>query len=347
MEIVLTTLVGVAGAKIARFLKIPAGIMTGSMIFIIIYNFIWGSAYFPVEVRPIVQIISGCFIGLNIDKQAFLGLKKLLVPAIVYFLSLLFFFMLAGYIISVLTTIDLVTALLACVPGGVVDMSLLSYDFEANTAQVTTLQMMRLVFGLGVFPTITHHYVKRFGKNHEAVDETEQNEKEQKAISKKNIVITGIAAAIGGTIGYYSGFPAGTLAFSMIATAIYNVKTNNAYMPKDIRKVAQIFAGAMVGATVTRADILNLKYLIIPFAIVLIQYLIINYGIGPMIARIFKIDLMTMLLSCTPAGVSDMALIAGDMGGDGSKVAVFQIVRLGTALTLFPAVIKLLIHIIP
>lgn len=334
--------IGLCGALFAKRLKLPAPYMTGSMLSVLIFGLISGAATFPRQCRPIVQMIAGGSIGANVNRSTIAGLRRLAEPVAVYVAAMLLISVASATLIAALTSMPLVTALLSCAPGGVVDMAILSYDFGANASHVTVLQIARLIIGIGVFPTLTQVYLKKFGKpeDYYQPDETLSACEETARGFANSVLPTFACLAAGGLAGLYAGLPAGALTCSMIAVAAFQVRTGRAYSLARIKKFTQIVAGAIIGSTMTKDDVLSLVYLAAPLAIIFLQYLTINYAVGPMIARRYRIDTATMLLSCTPAGVSDMALIAGEMGGDQAKVAVFQVARLFSVLIVFPFIVR-------
>jgi len=48
------------------------------------------------------------------------------------------------------------------------------------------------------------------------------------------------------------------------------------------------------------------------------------------------------LFACMPGGASDVALIAGDLGGDTAKVALFQIMRVIGVVVIYPIIVRFL-----
>lgn len=344
----ITILVACAGAFLGKKLKFPAAFMTGSMVLVIIFNFLTDLAYCPNTAKPFVQLIAGAFIAFGITKTALLEMKQIVRPLITYILCLLIWALPAGYLMHLLGGIDLLTAMLCAVPGGLTDISLLSIDMGANTPQVTTMQTLRMTMAVGLFPILTKLYVQRFGSaaDKETLTQTPKEPSDPSLKKPWNVLKTFVIACIGGGIGYILGFPAATLTGAMISTGIYNVKTQKAYMPIEFRRVTQIVAGAMIGAMVTRTDLMNLHKLLIPLIILVLEYATLDFLAAPFLARVFHIDLLTMILACTPAGAADMALIAGDMGGNTSDVAVFHVLRLCSVLTVFPMLIQFLVPLL-
>ena len=342
-NILATVAAGIFGAYVAKRVKLPAPFMTGSLFAVLALGLLTGRAYFPGTARPFIQIVAGGSIGANIDRQTISDLRRIGLPVAIYVVSLLIISLCAAAVVALLTPLSPVTALLSCAPGGVVDMSILSYDFGGNPSHVSVLQIMRLIVGIGIFPSLTQVYLKRFGKPSDYDHLAPPPKRRTDHLSFKNSTLPSIfLLTAGGALGYWSGLPAGTLTFAMAAAAVFQYRTSRLIPLANIKKYTQIAAGAIIGSTMTLNDLLSLVHLLLPFCIILAEYLLINYGIGPLIARVFKIDLATMLLACTPAGVSDMALIAGEMGGNQAKVAVFQIARLISTLIVFPFVVRLL-----
>ena len=345
----ITITTALAGACAGRKLKLPAAFMTGSMIAVIIMNFFVGRAYCPATAKPYVQVIAGAFIAMSITRQTVRDMKLIIKPLLAYLGCLIVWALFCGLVMHTLGGLDKVTAFLSCVPGGLTDISLLSMDMGANTPQVTTLQTLRMIMAVGAFPLLTRNYVARFGHRFEwpkagqAPAAGERPSGPDSGINIKtpqNMFISMAIAAAGAYLGMLAGIPSAAMTGAMIAAAGWNVLTGRVFIPGELRKVTQIVAGSIVGAMVTRADIEGLVSMIIPFMIIVEEYVIFDFVIAPVLARIFRMDLLTMILACTPAGASDMALIAGDMGGEISDVAVFHVVRLCMVLTVFPALIQ-------
>lgn len=156
----------------------------------------------------------------------------------------------------------------------------------------------------------------------------------------QNSLITFLLAEGFGFLGKLSGIPAGAMTFAIFAVAAFNIKTSRAYLPKRVKLVAQCIMGTIVGLGVTMEDVRNMPALIEPILIVLLCTLLCNYICGFLMHKICKLDISTSLFGSIPAGVSDMALIATDLGGDAPKVAVLQLVRYIGLFSVMPIVIK-------
>lgn len=67
-----------------------------------------------------------------------------------------------GFVFILCFKMDAVTAFLSCLPGGIVDVSLMSIDMGAQSDIVATLQSARLVGILIILPVWVAFITKRF-----------------------------------------------------------------------------------------------------------------------------------------------------------------------------------------
>lgn len=357
MELILTLIIGMIGGILALRLKVPAGAMVGSMLSVALYNIITGEAYFPQDLRVITQIATGAFIGSGITKKDVLDLKMMIKPAILMVSTMIILDLFLGYLMFRITDIDLVTSLFACAPGGLVDMSLISADLGADSSKVALLQMVRLMSVLIILPPIIKYIAVRnstgINKNNEKdlkenivddfskINNSPNNEYTQKE-RYINLAITVIIASFAGLTGYKLKIPAGAMTASMIAIGALNIFNNKGYMPINIRRVTQIFAGALIGQRMGYGDLIALKSIMLPVLILIIGIIVVNFFIGLFIHRVAKLELVTSLLASAPGGMSDMALVAKDLGGDAPKVAVLQLARYICIVAFYPVIIKLI-----
>lgn len=352
--LILTIIVGFAGGITALKLKVPAWAMVGSMISIAAFNISTGRAFMPQDVKIITQVAAGAFIGSGISLKDVLDLKYIVKPAVLMVLSMMLLNLLMGYIMYRTTGIDLVTCLFASAPAGIVDMSLISSDMGADTSKVAVLHMVRLLIVFLILPAMMkfiHSKLNSKSDKQGSVQElkhidADKNEKisKKEIISKKikaiNLSLTLVLALVAGISGYLLKIPAGTMTFAMLAVGALNIFTGKAYMPLNLRRATQVFAGILIGERMTYGDVVALKSVIVPALIMLVGIIVLNLLIGFFISRVGGIEIITALLASAPGGVSDMALIAKDLGGDAPKVAVLQLSRYVCIIAFFPLLIK-------
>ena len=364
LSFIIVIIVALMGALVFKKLRFPAGLMVGAMLASGILNIFTGIVNVPLGVKFFIQIIAGAFVGMAMDKEKLKELKAIIKPAIFMILGLLFINIFLGVLIYFITDLDLITALFATVPGGMTDVSIISQDMGADTARTAIFQLARLVGVVTFFPLIIKALNKRINKDKlsilqenkevfnemvvtkveedEALDEGFKGENLNKA---KEVFLTLVVAFLGGVLGEVLNVPAGAMLFALIGVIVMKVFFNKGYIPKLLKDTAQIMAGAFIGGSITKEVILSLRFAIPSIIILIILYAVLCMSLGYLISKWFKIDLITALFACTPAGASDMALIASDIGAEGSYVALFQITRLISVIAFFHGTIKIITDI--
>lgn len=352
MNIMLTFLISSIGSVLFYKLKIPAGALIGALVFGAVFNIFTAGGDLPVFIKTAVQAAAGGFIGQRIRRQDLKELKSMLGAGGVMLACMILCTLLTGGFLAAVTELDMATALVAAMPAGLSDTAIISSDLGADPVQCTAISLVRTIFSLTVLPQLALRVCaganKKAGKPMDKKMHEEHVSEKNKTVAAsgrgryKNVLVTLILAEMAGVLGKYSGIPAGAMTFSVLAVAFFNIKTDRAYLPKSLRLTAQCLTGVVVGVKVTMHDVVNINNLFIPVLILIVSLVICNYLCGFLLHKVCRLDMFTSLFGAIPAGVSDMALIAADLGGDSPKVAVLQLVRYVGLLSVMPAVIKLL-----
>ena len=346
--LILTLAIGILGGYLANKKKVPAAFMIGALFAVAIFNIVTDRAFLPTSFKFITQVATGTFIGSKFRTEDVKMLRKVIIPGMVMVVLMIAFSFILSFIMSHFLGIDYMTSFFATAPGGIMDISLIAYDFKANTSQVALLQLIRLISVISFVPFFTKKCYER-SKNKKETFEKEieiENEKdeEERTLNKseKSLTFTLIIGIIGGIIGYFSHLPAGTMSFAMAFVAFFNVRTQKAYMPLPLRKIIQTFGGALIGARVTLADVVALKTLVLPIILIIVGFCLMNVLVGFFLYKTTKFSLSTALLSASPGGMSDISLMAEDLGANGPQVASMQFLRAISIVGVYPLIIKLL-----
>lgn len=336
-----TVLIGIVGALLFLKMKVPAGAMVGAIVFVGIFQITSDMGYFPRIIKVAVQAIAGGFIGQRITAADVRQMKQIIKPALQLFLGIVCLSVCTGLLIYHFAPVDIQTALLSSMPGGVTDIALISADLGANPAQSTALQLVRYLIAILILPQVNMRICARHDTASDPAGSGEVPSKAPKG-NRRQMLTTLVIIAAASILGKLSGFPAGALVFPMLAVAAYNIRTGKAYLPKPMKLAAQCCAGINIGVTVTLQEILLFRVLALPAVLVAINCILVNYLLAFLIYKTNKeIDLATALFACVPAGLSDMALISLEQGGDAPKVAVLQLVRYLCVMAFMPSLIRL------
>lgn len=336
-RVLFTVAAGIGGAWLAKKWKMPSAYMLGAMFAVAAFSILTGLASYPVFMKNFTQAVSGTFIGAGIRKKDLLLLRRMVVPAVVNVVSLLLFSLSMAVVLAKVTGFSFATAAFATAPGGLVDMAIVSLDMGADTAIVSVMQTVRLFSIIGLFPSIFAFVLsKQEGAEphlEEAIPVVETK--------KGSIGATAMVGTMGGIVGYFLGMPAGPLIFSMFFVGAQNITTKSAVMPVQVKQIAQISAGTLIGSTIHAEAILALRHAVLPTILMVVGYILFVMVLGQLFYRTGQLSLSTALFACAPGGASDLSLLAIDYGANAAIVSLMQTIRMITVIALYPSAIIL------
>ncbi|WP_088105597.1 AbrB family transcriptional regulator [Halalkalibacter urbisdiaboli] len=146
--------------------KIPAGIVIGPLVLTALMNLVLNLATIPELLLIAGQLAIGIGLGKNIS---FADVKAGGKYSLIYFsvsLILICLSFLLGAFFSLITSLDLATAMLSVAPGGLIEMVLTAATVGADPAIVSALQLTRiLVILVAVPPFLSWFFRKRSRTN--------------------------------------------------------------------------------------------------------------------------------------------------------------------------------------
>lgn len=356
MMLLVTHLAAIGGGLWAKKVKFPAGMLVGAMLAVVALNLITGSpATYPRDLRTVVQFCSGAIIGLRFSRKDIRELRMVLAPVLILVVGLIGFNMIFGFLIHMLTpSISTATALLSCAPGGLSDLAILAPDFGADPQVVTLLQLFRFVFVLSVFPALIKKvYLPReqaalleaaHPSTKEPGDESESDPKPAPMTLGRLAAETALSlavAACGGLLFRWLGIPAGAIIGAISAVVLVNMLIRPLTIPKSMRMVVQICCGCFVGTQVTREAMASIGTLLIPMLLIVIELFCMAFITSWVINKLTGLNQVTALFSCVPGGITEMGLLAEDLGLDLPKITLAHTCRIIAVISLMPALVNL------
>lgn len=341
--LLITLAIGTAFGFLFFKLKVPGGYMVGAVVAVAAINIIWGAGYMPKDSKTLVQIIAGSFIGCSMEKSDIKRLPKIIKPTLIMLSAFLLLNLITGFIIYIVSPLDLVTSLMSTVPGGISDTPIIAASMGADAPKVAVMQIVRQVLGIGVLPSLIMFYDKRKRVPDAHVGDV-YSEKRKKSSTKswQALLMTLAVAAVFGVLGKWSRFPSGSFVFPIVAVLILKLKFDFAYLPRWMKQGAQVLSGCYIGSVITMKDVIDLRYLLVPLAIIILGYIANCFGTGILISKTCGFSKKEAMLITTPAGASDMALISSDIGVENTDVVILQVVRAVVVMTLFPQIVNLI-----
>lgn len=312
-----------AEAKFVVALALSVGVV-GPMLFLGVggcIGFAWPK--FPYWVKIPLQVVVGTFAGARIGRETVADMRGIGRPILFTTAWMVSSALMIGYLADLLTEVGLATALLGCNPGGLVEMSAMAVSVEADVPTVAILQSFRLVVTMVLVPLLA--------RRNQAV--TMPSSGSPVVVSSSDLSLgsltpcvpsrrfpwafTLVLGAVGAVFFVTLGVPAGPVVGSLLLVALVSAATGRvSRIPQGLRTAAQIGIGALIGASFTPQTALLLRGSWV--AVVLATAA--TMGSGLILAHFMRSwlrsDARTALLACAPAGVTQMALIADELGAD-------------------------------
>lgn len=151
-----------------------------------------------------------------------------------------------------------------------------------------------------------------------------------------------LVGCLGGLIGMRLRLPAGALVGSMFAVALANgiIDGPPATFPPECRFGLQVGLGILLGSRLKANILSSAKDLWRP--VLLCTGMTLGMGIvsALIISHWLGIETLTAFLGSAPGGISDLSLIALDVGAQGTTVVIMHLVRLVSVIVIIPLVAR-------
>lgn len=352
LQVAATLAVGIACGLLAKKLKVPAGYMIGAFAGVAVLSVATGFAWMPVEVRTGVQIVAGAFVGCSLERGDLLRLRRIAGPLATMLATFFLLFLLLGFVMSAASEMDLKTALMCAVPGGINDTPIVAAAMGANSSDVTIMQLIRQVLGIGAFPIMIAAFDRAMdargrpdpGNRDNLASEAKREKSKQKSVA--STVVALLVATAAGVLGRVSGVPGLTFTASIVAVSVLKLAFDFAFIPKWVKKACQLVAGCYLGTQLTAQGLAGLPDLIVPALVLVAGYTANCFLTGKLESRLFGYGRKEGMLIASPAGASDMALIMDDLRVQNTDVVVMQVLRAAIVMAVFPQVVNVICYLI-
>lgn len=338
-KLLLTLLIATLGGIGLRLLRVPGGMILGSAFTALVFNIFTPFGYMPKVSKQLAQVLAGAYIGSSLSAKDVKNTKRHVKPTLFLIGGHILINLIVGTLLYSFSSFDVVTCYSSLIPGGLSEIPLVAEEMGGNPSIVLIIQFLRIIFSLALFPLVA-------SKLHYQVDDSVLNDWQySKRRTHKQAFVTAIVAVCGSIIFKVLGFPAGILVGAIVSTLIFQLKTSNAWMPKQIRWFSQVLAGAYIGCLITTETVALMKETAGILVLSALLYLGGCFIMAFLLTKFFKVSPRVACLAGMPAGANDVAMIASDLGVGLAEVAFYQISRIILAVVGFPLLINFLVII--
>ena len=143
-----------------------------------------------------------------------------------------------------------------------------------------------------------------------------------------DLLLTAVTGTVAGYLFHRFRLPGGSMVGAILAVGALHVAVSvMAPVDRDVRMIAQIMIGIVIGAGIRREPLQLLRRYVPQVAVLLLLVLGAAAACGVLLARVTGLDLLTTLLATVPGGAADVTAAALDLDADVPIVAAFQLVR--------------------
>lgn len=342
-------IIGIVGWKIFTRLRFPAPDLLGALFLASALSIAGINFSFPSqEVTFVSKLVIGSYIGMMMDRKTISMLKEAALPALVVAVWMLSASLGTGFLLYSMTDLPLSTALLGSTAGGVSEMALLGLSLNADTITITLLQLFRVILFLVLMPFLAQWMSKKNNAtiaNPKAPNPFNPNGKVLlEKPSLKAFLILSLTAISGGFIGRALGLPAGDLLGTMLFVAVLSIM--HPCLPQVhplARSLARIGVGLAIAQQVTRQTIQLLSSIFVPILILAVAMIFSGLALSWILHKITGWDYSTCLLASSPGGLTQMSIIADEVGANPLLVSALHTTRLISILTVLPLLFRFLI----
>jgi hypothetical protein len=330
-KVILVYAGAIAAGYLMSWLHVPLPWMIGPLILAGLVSGLGRGVKVPVATRPVGQTVVAAAVGLSFTPAAVVAVAEQIVPMVaVALLTIVAGFIVAGLLMR-LTHIDVVSASLASVPGGPVEMAALASRYGVAPGPVAFAQTMRIAFLVLIIPPAL---VGIAGGAPDASAVLMGGELDLPGAG----LLLAIAAAGGfvfRALRLSSPFFLGALGFSAAAAAL---SLPVSMPPFVILASAQVLLGVWLGCMFDR-EMLVRSGNFIPAALAsTLLLLVLCVAMAFAVSALTGIDWQIMVLATAPGSVTEMALTAKILHQGVAIVTAFHVVRIFITLPAAPLI---------
>lgn len=356
MLLILTLAGAAAGGLLARWSRLPGGMIVGAMLITSVLSLTVGEIVVPSTLRIAIFVGVGMTIGMLVTREMLTALRPSVVPALVSAVLLI----VAGLGVAfVLRMLALAPSgdILATSPGALSVLSAAAAEHDVGAPTVALFHVTRIVLILLTLPLVLRLLPKPDVESQSpattqtAASPGGENAWDANAHASSprplaraagRLVLTALAATGGGLVAMRLGL-SGALIFgtTLGATLVTLAWSEPLRVPRPLQASVQIGIGWMIGTLVTGETLVALGQAVVPA--VLASLLLIAFGVGiAYLLRAAGQGFPGDVLATSPGALETMASMAVEHDAAPVQVALFHTVRLLLVILSLPLLLELL-----
>lgn len=335
--------VALAGALLAIAIHAPLPWMLGPLVATSIVSIgnlriLGETPSVPMKVRNFFIPIIGLMIGAQVTQETMAQAASWW-PSLVLVVPFAFLTLIINYaLLRKFGGYDKATAFFSSTPGGAAQAAILGEEYNADAAKTVIQHFARISLTVTLIPLVLSLY---FGHAVGSASGTSLAAAHN-PLTVPDVLLLGAGAVFGSLIAHVMRISAAHLIGPLVASAALHLSgLTSASVPDILVNGTQLIIGASLGGRFAKVDFRMLAAgigLALPAVAVSMS---IAVAAGLIVGVLGTNSAMVGFISFAPGGVAEMSLIAISIDADPVFVACHHIVRILTAVMVFPLVFRL------
>jgi len=334
-KFLLVILISIPSAIIADYFNIPLAWMLGPMLVVSIAALSGIKIKMPKLALSSILIVLGLHIGNYIDQNLINQMTEWVWTSIIMFVYILISILIVSKYLQRFSGYNVKTSIFSAAPGALGPLMILAEHEKSDLSQVATSHLIRLIIIITVIPFFVVNY-----STNEALVVDKFNFLDQNHFNLLILIISSILLIF---LFDKIGIPAALLSGTLVASGILQITEIASYkLPEQSIDFCLLILGASVGC---RFADKSLKEVVKnTFHSFIATTILVTLGLLAAIAATYFVDtdFLTLLLSFSPGGIYEVAVIAIAFDLDPNFVAFHHIIRLLMILFTVPVILKLI-----
>ena len=331
----LVILISIPSAIIADYFNIPLAWMLGPMIAVSLAALGGIKVKMPKLALSSILIVLGLHIGNYIDQNLIDQMREWVWTSAIMFIYILLSIFIVSKYLHKFSGYNTKTSIFSAAPGALGPLMILAEHEKTDLSQVATSHLIRLIIIITVFPFFVINY-----STNEALVVDKFNFLDQNHFNLLILIVSSILLIL---LFDKVGVPAALLSGTLVASGILQITEVASYkLPEQSIDFCLLILGASVGC---RFADKSLKEVVKnTFHSFIATTILVTLGLLAAIAATYFVDtdFLTLLLSFSPGGIYEVAVIAIAFDLDPNFVAFHHIIRLLMILFTVPIILKLI-----
>jgi len=334
-KFLLVILISIPSAIVADYFNIPLAWMLGPMLAVSVAALSGIKIKMPKLALSSILIVLGLHIGNYIDQNLINQMTEWVWTSIIMFVYILISILIVSKYLQKFSGYNVKTSIFSAAPGALGPLMILAEHEKSDLSQVATSHLIRLIIIITVIPFFVVNYSTNEALTIEKFDYLDQNHFHLLILLIGSILLIFLFDKI--------GVPAALLSGTLVASGILQITEVASYkLPDESINFCLLILGASVGCRFADKSLKEVASN--SFHSLVATIILVTLGLLAAIIATYFVDtnFLTLLLSFSPGGIYEVAVIAIAFDLDPNFVAFHHIIRLLMILFTIPIILKII-----